>query len=59
MAKFHFFRDRAKCPVTRKTFVVMRRNTSAGRVVGTYCRFCREMHRIKAGRTKEGGCGRG
>ena len=46
MAKTYL--DRVKCPVGHKSRV-LRRVGSAGRVVQTYCVFCKKAHQIKAG----------
>lgn len=52
------YMDKAKCPKGH-TFRILRRVTTAGRKVATYCRFCKCMHQIKAGPApkQEGGEG--
>jgi hypothetical protein len=35
--------------VLKKTFVIKRRTSSVGKVVTTYCRLCKTMHRVTAG----------
>jgi hypothetical protein len=47
------YRDRVKCPVLKRTFTMIRRTASAGKVVTTYCRLCKSMHRVRAGAFKQ------
>ncbi len=42
------FRERSKCP-KKHVFTVVRRISSAGRVVSTYCLHCGRAYQIKAG----------
>lgn len=42
------YRDRAKCPSGHR-FAIYRRETTAGRVVSTFCQLCGRMYKIKAG----------
>lgn len=42
------YRDRVKCPA-KHSFVVVRRTSTAGKTVGTFCQVCSRMYKIKAG----------
>jgi hypothetical protein len=42
------YRDRTKCPQGHR-FTIVRRSTTAGRLVGTFCQACDRMYQIKAG----------
>ncbi len=46
------YRDRVKCPVKNKPFTLVRRTSSAGKEVTTYCPQCKGMHRVVAGPVK-------
>jgi uncharacterized protein YbaR (Trm112 family) len=46
------YRDRVKCPITKKSFTLVRRTSSAGKEITTYCRLCKSMHRVIAGPIK-------
>lgn len=52
MSTFAMFRDRFKCPRCKHNRVVMRRSTTAGKRVATYCTACREKPVVKAGSPK-------
>lgn len=42
------YRDVSKCPAKHR-IVTMRRTSSAGRTVRTYCMLCRRAYQLKAG----------
>lgn len=48
MADPKTYLDESKCPVNHKIFT-SRRVGTAGRVVRTYCLYCRKAYQIKAG----------
>lgn len=43
------FRDKVKCKVCKKRFIVMRHGESANRWVSTDCPMCFARFRVKAG----------
>lgn len=42
------YRDKAQCPQKHK-FVAIRRVTSAGKIVSTYCITCEKVYKLLAG----------
>lgn len=46
------YRDKAKCPKGHK-FVAIRRTSSAGKVVSTYCPQCAKAFKLAAGPVPE------
>lgn len=48
------YRDDFKCPRCAIVQVILRRSTSAGKKVATYCSFCRKTFKVVAGKPKEG-----
>lgn len=49
MASAKTYRDQTKCPKGHK-FVAIRRTSSAGKEVATYCPSCNKQYKLLAGR---------